>query len=373
MIPIYKPYLNSQTLQYAHEAIDSGWISSQGQYIEMAKEKLQELLGVKYVLPVFNGTVACHLVAKALNKKVSKEKHKILCPDNVYVAAWNAFLFDKDAFQLITVKTNLDTWNIDLLDLDKKIKLYPEASVLIVHNLGNIINVPELKKIYPNTLFIEDACEALLGRYNNVYAGTESLISAFSFFANKTLTAGESGCVLTNDEDLYSYLKCIQSQGQSDKRFVHKELGYNYRITNIQSALLIGQIEIADQIMQMKNDIFARYRKALKNREDVLIQWEASGTINANWMFGIRIKKQQSYETAEAFFKNKGIEIRPMFYPIAAHTHLANNENVIIDDCTVAEQLNKECIILPSFPELTNEEQGYILDRLDEYVKTIDK
>src|SRR5271168_2985323 len=166
MIPIYKPYLPINCLKYAHEALDSTWISSQGKYISMVTDKLQELLGVKYALPVFNGTVACHLLAKCGADK--KKLNTIIVPDNVYVAAYNGFLFDNN-WRLISVECDLNTWNYDLTALDRVINVFPDAAVLIVHNVGNIINVPKLKIKYPNTTFIEDNCEGLFGRYNDVY------------------------------------------------------------------------------------------------------------------------------------------------------------------------------------------------------------
>jgi perosamine synthetase len=369
MIPIYSPYLPKNSLSYAHDAIDSGWISSRGKYIQIATEKLQELLNVKYVQLVNNGTSACHLVAKSLYRKLNlKEKHPILVPDNVYAAAWNAFLFDKD-YELITVKTNLDTWNFDLDDLDNKLSMYPEASILVVHNIGNIINIPELQQKYPNTFFAEDNCEGFLGKYNNEYTGTRSFASAVSFFANKHITSGEGGAFLTNDEDSYLYAKCIQAQGQSNKRFIHNELGYNYRMTNIQAAILCGQLDIIDQITEMKNAIFERYRAALKDREDILMQKIEPNTIHSNWMFGVRIPGNINYELAEEYFKNAGIEIRPMFFPIIEHKYIVENPDVFLSDYSNAAILNRECFILPSFPELTTEEQGYILRVLEDYVK----
>ena len=367
MIPIYSPYLPKKSLKYAEDALNSTWISSTGKYLPMVQEKLQELLNVKYVLPVNNGTSACHLTAKILNNKIKKNKHKVLCPDNVYVAAINSFLFDKGAFQLITVKTDIHTWNINLIDLKLKIEKYPDASVLIVHNIGNIVNVPELQKQYPNTLFIEDNCEGLFGKYNNIYSGTSSLCSSVSFYANKTLTAGEAGAFITNDEEMYMYAKCIHGQGQSDIRFIHNELGYNYRMTNIQAAILYGQLEVADKILEMKNTVFTKYRSALKGRDDILIQQEEVNTKNSNWMFGVRILQNKNYETANIFFNQHGIEIRPMFYPLTTHKHLKENKYIMIDNCQNAELLNRQSIILPSYPELTKEEQNHILKTLNDY------
>jgi len=364
MIPIYKPYLPINCLKYAHEALDSTWISSQGKYISMVTDKLQELLGVKYALPVFNGTVACHLLAKCGADK--KKLNTIIVPDNVYVAAYNGFLFDNN-WRLISVECDLNTWNYDLTALDRVINVFPDAAVLIVHNVGNIINVPKLKIKYPNTTFIEDNCEGLFGRYNDVYSGTASYVSAISFFGNKNITSGEGGAFLTNDEEAYLYAKCIFSQGQGKKRFIHNELGYNYRMTNVQAAILYGQLELVPEIMEKKHNLFREYRIALKDREDILLQHMEKDTEHACWMFGVRIPSHGGYDKAEEYFKKHDIEIRPMFYPIHAHDYL--HGKVSYGNCSNAELLNEECIILPSYPDITREEQRRILNTLDNYVR----
>lgn len=364
MIPIYKPYLKKEHLSFAHEALDSGWVSSHGKYISLVEDSLKELLKVKYVLPLNNGTSATHLIAKILKYKTNLKK--IIVPNNVYVAAWNSFIFDKE-YELITIDADIDTWNISLKELDIAIKKHPDAAVLIVHNIGNVINVPKLKNKYPNTIFVEDNCEGFLGKYDNKYSGTESLASSISFFGNKNITSGEGGAVITNDEDSYLFARCIQGQGQSEKRFIHHNLGYNYRMTNIQAAILFGQLKALPEILDKKKNIFNYYRSKIKDIENVVAQQSKTKTTHSNWMFGVRLINNLSYENAEIFFKKNGIEIRPMFYSISDHNHLNNNPNIKINSEINSRLLNKECFILPSYPDLTFKEIDYIIDRLKEY------
>lgn len=372
MIPVYKPYLPPSSLKYAHEALDSTWISSQGKYLPMVTEKLKELTGSPYVLPLNNGTSACHLVAKSLSRicEPSNSKKRIIVPNNVYAAAWNAFLFDQE-YELIPIDADLDTWNFDLVKLDTAIGKYPEADVLIVHNVGNIINVPELQRKYPHVHFVEDNCEGFMGSYEDRPTGTACFASAASFFGNKNITSGEGGVFMTNFEDTYLHAKCIQGQGQSAKRFIHDKLGYNYRMTNVQAAILYGQLECLNEIWDLKRNIFENYRFAFKDRQDIKIQTIPSNTTNANWMFGLRVPGQLCYEAAELYFKMHGIEIRPMFYSINEHAHLKNNPDIFQIDCTNANLLNKECFILPSFPELTAKEQQYIIEQVNGYVRGV--
>jgi len=373
MIPVYKPYLPPNSLQYAHDALDSTWISSQGRYLSLVTERLQDLLHTPYVLPLNNGTSACHLVAKTLYRArppLLGQKKKIIVPNNVYVAAWNAFLFDNN-YHLIPVDANLDTWNVDISSLETAITNNPDADVLIVHNIGNVINVPKLQEKFPSTYFVEDNCEGFLGGYGGLATGRAGFSSAVSFFGNKNITSGEGGAFITQTDDAYEYAKCVQGQGQSSTRFIHKELGYNYRMTNIQAAILYGQLEHLQEILSLKRDLFENYRNAFKDRNEVRIQLHEENTANANWMFGIRVIGQQSYNDAQNFFNSRGIEIRPMFYSIYNHDHLRNNPDVELVSCITADLLNKECFILPSYPELTAAEQQYIIDTTNEYIRSI--
>lgn len=371
MIPVYKPYLPPASLEYAHDALDSTWISSQGKYLTMAAEKLQNLLHTPYVIPLNNGTSACHLIAKVLYRERPPPlgmKKKIIVPNNVYVAAWNAFLFDGN-YHLIPIDANLETWNMDLNKLDEALTAHPDADVLIVHNIGNVINVPKLQEKYPSTYFVEDNCEGFLGAYGvGLVSGQAGFASAVSFFGNKNITSGEGGAFVTNSETAYEYAKVVQGQGQSPVRFIHNELGYNYRMTNIQAAILLGQLDILQEILALKRNVFDTYRAAFADRNEIRIQISEEGTVSANWMFGVRVLGQESYDQAQSYFSQRGIEIRPMFYPISTHAHLRENQNVEPSDNTVADLLNKECFILPSYPELTFEEQQFIISTVNDYV-----
>jgi len=362
MIPIYKPFLPKNSLSYAHDAIDSTWLSSQGKYINLATDKIKEILNIKNLLLVNNGTSATHLVAKALNKKYPKIK-KIIAANNVYVAAWNSFLFDNN-YKIETIDTNLETWNID----KDKIKDNKNHALLCVHNIGNIINVPNLKNKKPNLVYVEDNCEGLFGKYNDKFSGTESFASSVSFFGNKNITCGEGGAVIINDNETFDYIKCIHGQGQSNTRFIHSELGYNYRNYKYSAAILLGQIELLPEIIERKEKIFSYYKEKLKNINEISFQKNELNTKHSNWMFGIRIKENKSYQEAEKFFNSNGIEIRPMFYPITSHNHLKNNIKIKINTCDNAKILNKECIILPSFPELKKEDQDHIVNIVEKWV-----
>ncbi len=362
MIPIYQPYLTNSNKRYAHDAIDSGWISSQGKYLDLTKNKLKEILNSKYLILTNNGTSATHLISIALKFKYPHVR-KLIVPNNVYVAAWNSFIFDK-YYEIIPIDCSLETWNMDTSKLENIVD--DKTAILIVHNLGNIVNVPKLKTKYPNTLFIEDNCEGFLGKYDNNYSGTLSFASSISFFGNKTLTSGEGGAFLTDDEDVFHHINKVKSQGQSDEKFIHDILGYNYRMTNIQAGLLLGQIEDLDIIQENKRKIFSNYVDNLSGIERISFQKIESGTEHSNWMVGLRIENftSKKLQKMRMYLYQNNIETRPMFYPITRHKHLSHLQC----DIQNAQKLNSECFILPSYPELSESQISYITDKIKNFI-----
>lgn len=372
MIPIYKPYLPKESLKYAHDALDGGWISSaNGKYLELVKNELKYDTGAKFVILTNTGTAATHLVARVLKKKYP-EIHNIIVPSNVYVAAWNAFLFDK-AFTLFPVDADIETWN---MDLDMVESMYePNTAILVTHNLGNITNVPELKKRFPDAVFVEDACEAFGGFYYNSlerirHAGTASLAGSLSFYGNKNVTSGEGGAFLTDDPHLARFAFKTKGQGQrTNVKFVHNLLGYNYRMTNVQAAILYGQLQIVSEIFSRKEAIFSLYDELFNEVDNIVIQKVSPKTINSNWMYGIRIPGSPGFPVAERFMNTRGIDIRPMFYPINSHTYIAENRyvNTTRGPYRNSEKLSQECFCIPCYPELSLEDQIKVAEAVVSY------
>lgn len=363
MINIYEPYLNKKNLSFAHDAIDSTWISSHGKYLNIIKDDLTELNQSKYVLLCNNGTTATHLMAIGLKYKYPDIKN-IIVPNNVYVAAWNCFLMNPE-FNLIPIDSDLETWNIDYLELDKKLKQYSskDTAILIVHNIGNIINVPILKEKYPDYIFLEDNCEGFLGEYNGYKSGSKSLMSSVSFFGNKTLTSGEGGSLFTDDEDIFEYLNSVRTQGSTSRKFIFDKLGYNYRMTNIQAAILKGQINDIDLIKEKKKFVFNLYKKNLS--ELVYFQKNEANTKHSNWMIGIKVNGDVDKLSLELY--KQGVETRPMFSPMSEHKHLSHFSK--IEEEENSKKLKDSCLILPSHPNLLKGDVDYICNLIKKYYK----
>lgn len=374
MIPIYIPYLTNYK-KSALDAINSGWISNHGKYIELATNKLKEITGVKHAILMSNGTVATHCLFISL-KYMHPNVNKIYVPNNVYVAVYNCALMEYNFENLEILKINEDTWNMEedekyLLSLEK------DSAVVIVHNIGGIIDVDRIKSIRPDLVLLEDNCEGIFGKYNGKYTGSSSsvLCSSVSFYGNKTITSGEGGAFITNNDDVYNHIKSVYTQGMSDQRFIHNVHAYNYRMTNIQAGFLFDQLNDVDAILNLKRKIFKNYEDLLSeeiNKKKITLQKIHPNCERANWMFAIKINDNlMSIGEMENYFKENGIETRPFFYPFHSHNHLLkilnfDNEN---ENDNVSKMLNNRIIMFPSYPELKHDEQIYIVSKLKQLLR----
>lgn len=366
MIPIYKPYFTKETLKYAHDAIDSTWVSSHGKYLNLATDQLREISGCKYVILTNNGTAATHLLSLALEFK-HPEVTNIIVPSNVYVAAWNMFLVNPK-YNLIPVDSDLNTWNISL---DKLRELYKtnkkNTAFLGVHNIGNIIPMHIIKKEFPEWILLEDNCEGFLGTYDNKPSGYLSIASSVSFFGNKSITAGEGGMFCTNDQEIFKYINKAKTHFVTKDKFIFDGLGYNYRMTNVQAAILCGQIELLNEIKLKKVVAFDKYKENLESIPNIEFQEIHKDTTHSNWMFGIRINNttKEEINSLKLYLFQNDIDSRPMFPPINLHKHLDS----YIGDYSNSEILYESVIILPSFPEISGSEINYICNTIKEFFK----
>ena len=363
MIQIYQPNINNYT-KNAIDAINSGWISNHGEYIEKTTSLLKKIMNIKNVILMANGTCATHRLFLAIKYK-HPEIQKIYVPNNCYIAAHNSVLMEYKKEQMSIMKMNINTWTIDTSEEYIK-SLDKFAAVLIVHNLGNIVNVPRLKRIRPDLIFVEDNCEGLFGKYEGVYSGMSesSLCSSASFYGNKIITSGEGGAFFTNDEDVYNHIKRVYSQGMSNVRYLHDIHAYNYRMTNVQAAFIYSQLNDLDNILSNKRKIFMNYKTLLepviRNGKIKLFKTE-NDTEPADWIFSVRIVgNSKTIKDTTEIFNNMDIDIRPFFYPITMHEHF---KDIIAED-SISTLLNNEVIMIPSSPTITEDEQQQVINAI---------
>jgi perosamine synthetase len=362
MIPIYKPWVCNY--KRAKEALDSGWISSQGTFIKEAEEAMIKYNNWKNFILLNNGTTATHCIYLAL-KEFHPEIKTIYVPNNVYVAVWNCALmvYPKSALKVMPISDDL------CIPTDEEFlrSLEPNSAIVIVHNVGNIIDVDKIVKVRPDIILIEDMCEGLFGKYiNGNYVGSHPniLCSSVSFFANKNITCGEGGGIATEHNNVACFIRRIINQGNTNKRYIHDIHAYNYRPTNIQAAILLDQLDCIEDILENKKIIFERYINVFKDIESISLPRTFT---NANWMFCLQIKNNTNFEKIETYFKEKNIDIRPFFYDIHKHCHLADVEKIYNN----SNNLEKEVFILPAYPHLSYEEQLHIIDTTKNYINIL--
>jgi perosamine synthetase len=367
MISIYNLNIDKYK-ESAIKAIHSGWISNHGEYIIKTTELIKKILNINYCILMANGTCATHCLFLSLKYKYPSINN-IYIPNNCYIAVYNSALLVYNAEQLNVLKIDIDTWNMSI-DTEYILSLKKNSAIVIVHNMGNIININFIKKIRPDIILIEDNCEGLFGKYNNIYTGTDTstLCSSISFYGNKIITSGEGGAFLTNDIEVYTHINKVYSQGMSDIKYIHNVLAYNYRMNNISAALLYDQLLDINNIIDIKKKIFNNYTNLLypliKDNKIKLFKKEYN-IESALWIFSLRVLNNNiSIENTVLWFKNNNIDIRPFFYPINRHNHL----NMIKYTDDNSNILNNEIIMIPSSPNISLFEQNKVIDVLYEYI-----
>ncbi len=364
MIPIYQPLIEPYKTS-ALKAIADDWISNHGIYVDLAANALKEFLGVKYCILMNNGTSATHCLYKALKFKYPGIQ-RIYIPNNVFIAPWNCGLMEYPETAFEVMKTDPATMNIDTSP-EYISSLAPNSAVVIVHNLGNIVNVPRMKRLRPDLIFIEDNCEGLFGRYEGKYSGSAAgtLCSAVSFYGNKTITTGEGGAFLTNDLDVYKFIKTYYSHGMSDVRYIHSTLGTNYRMTNVQAGFLYDQMNDIDTILAAKCTVYNTYIELLApliKLGKVRLLKSEEDCEHSKWMFTAFLK-DIVYADFERYMLDKNVQIRPLFYDIHAHAHLT-----AIRKSDGSEVETATGCMLPSYPELSTDQQKYIVRCIEDYL-----
>lgn len=357
MIPIYKPYIEKYK-ESAISTIQDEWVSNHGIFVNLVSEKINELFGVKYSILINNGTAATHCLMLALKFKYPTIS-KIYVPNNVFIAPINCAVQEYGQENVEILCSSEDDLNFCqtkeyLQSLDKN------SAILVVHNLGYIVDVDRIKRIRPDIILVEDNCEGIFGKHGTTYSGTTTLCGALSFYGNKTITSGEGGCFMTNDIEIYNHIKVIYSHGMSNKRYIHNKHGYNYRMTNVQAALLYDQLNDIEHILSLKKKVFDTYDTLL---EKELSQYSSQlfkiipkkNTTHSLWMYTLFINNLH-YEDFEKFMTDQNIQIRPLFFDVHDHAHLKK----ITKDNTIQNELFKNGFMLPSYPSITEKQQTYI-------------
>lgn len=356
-IPVNTPLLDGNELKYLTECIRSGWISSEGPFVNEFEEKFSAFVGRDFGIAVINGSAALDVAVRAL--KIGKGDEVIMPTFTIISPAQSVI---NEGATPVLVDSDPDTWNIDVNQIESKITPKTKA-IIVVHIYGLPVDMDPLMALAKkyNLKVIEDAAEAHGQTYKGKMCGSFGDISIFSFYPNKHITTGEGGMILTNNKELADRCKklrnlCFEPNGP---RFVHYELGWNYRMTNMQAALGLAQLEQIDKFISIKREMGATYQNQLSFLKEKGYQLPLTKTnfaTNIYWIFGLIAPSEHEKERMVYHLNENKIGTRPFFWciheqPVFINMGLFRNENY-----PNAEKLARNGFYIPSGLGLSHSE-----------------
>ncbi|MDR2179204.1 MAG: DegT/DnrJ/EryC1/StrS family aminotransferase [Synergistaceae bacterium] len=370
-VPVNEPLFSGNEKKYLNECIDTGWISSEGPFVGRFETGMADLCGRKHGIAVCNGSVALDVALQALelppNSEVIMPSFTIIsCASAIIRAGCTPVLIDSDAL----------TWNMDVSQVESKVTSKTKA-IMAVHLYGLPVEMQPLMEIAAkyDLKVIEDAAEEIGQKCDGIPCGSFGNVSCFSFYPNKHVTTGEGGMILCDDNELYEKCRSLRNLCFiPERRFVHRELGYNFRISNIQAALGVAQLEKIEATLRKKRYIGARYQELLNGVKG--LQLPLPKTVyaeNLYWVFGILLDECISGDAKE-FEKRlqaRGVGTRPFFWPMHEQPVFQKQGLFSGEHYPVAENLARKGFYIPSGLALTDEQIEYVAAQVKAVVEEL--
>lgn len=353
-IPIYRPDLSGNEKAYVVDCIESSWISSIGPYVDKFERALESLTGIEHAISMCNGTTALHLALHCLDIGPGDE---VIVPSFTYIASVNMIALT--GATPVFADCRARDWQIGPDDIAPLITSRTRA-IVPVHLYGAVCDMPAIMEIAGKhgLKVIEDCAECVGASRDNVHPGGFGDIGTFSFFGNKTVTTGEGGAVVTRDPALAMRMRKVKGQGQSfARRYWHEELGFNYRMTNIEAAIGLAQLERLADILAAKRRIAERYRALLADAP-VTFQRLDDGVVSSEWLVSCLLPRYCDRDRLMADMAADGIETRPVFYgahQMPMYAHLAH------EHLRTTEDISARGISLPSYPQLGDDDLARVV------------
>jgi perosamine synthetase len=377
MIPVNEPLLNGNEKKYLSECIDTGWISSEGPFVQKFEEGVAAAAGRRYGIAVCNGTVALEAAVAALELQPGDE---VIMPAFTIISCAAAIV--RRGCVPVLVDSDPLTWNMDVeklktkieneIDIKKNKKL---RAIMVVHIYGLPVDMDPVIEIAGNygLKIIEDAAEMHGQRYKGRPCGSFGDISTFSFYPNKHITTGEGGMLLTDDERLAERCRSLRNLCfKPGKRFVHEELGYNFRMTNLQAALGLAQLERLDEFVDRKRRMGKRYNEMLMRVEGLeLMTPNTEYAENIYWVYGMVLKDDVPFEAEEAMKRLGSLKIgtRPFFWPMHEQPVFRKMGLFEGERYPVAERLARRGFYIPSGMALTEAQMEEVAEAVKEMMQ----
>jgi aminotransferase in exopolysaccharide biosynthesis len=382
MIPLSVPNISGNEWQYVKECLDTEWVSSAGKYVDIFEQKIAQYTGTKYAVACVNGTSALQVSLRLAGVRSGNE---VIVPTLTFIAPVNAVAYN-DARPIF-----MDVDKYYNLDIEKTIKFIQTetvfkdgdtynkktneqiSAIIPVHMWGNPVWLDELVPLCleRNIAVVEDACESLgsiysQGKYKGQHTGTVSKLGCLSFNGNKIITTGGGGMILTDDEEMAKKIRYLTTQAKDDPvRYIHHEIGYNFRLTNIQAALGVAQLEQLPGFLKRKRGIFQQYQTTLNDVDGLTIADVPDYAENNRWMILLQIDKKTYGEDKEELMQRldaNNIQTRPAWAPIHMQKPYRNCQTYRIDR---AEELVLISLCLPSSTNLSDKDLNKVIAHLN--------
>ena len=317
-IPVNTPLLDGNEKKYLNECIDTGWISSEGAFVKKLEKEFSAYTGQKYGSCVANGSVAIDVALRAMKEVYGwQDNDEIIVPNFTIMSTAQSVVYNN--LKPVFVDAEPITWNIDTSKIEEMITPKTRA-IMVVHIYGlptDMDKIFELAQKY-DLKIIEDSAQAHGQTYRDKKCGGMSDISTFSFYANKHIACGEGGMVMTSSDELIEKINYFKNLCFSKDRFVHYDLGWNFRMSNLQAAVAYAQFEKLDKSIEKKKIMGARYQELLKGIPAQLPLPKTDYAENNYWVFGLVLNDDVKFSAKEAMQKlaDKDIGCRPFFYPL---------------------------------------------------------
>jgi perosamine synthetase len=368
MIPVAEPHITNEDIALVNDALASGWISSAGKYLDLFERDWASYCGMPFGIAVSNGSVALDVAVALLNLQPGDE---VIMPTFTIISPAQSVV--RAGGVPVLVDSDPRTWQMDAMQIEARITPRTKA-ILVVHIYGHPADMDPILDIATRhgLTVVEDAAEAHGALYKGKRCGGLADISTFSFYANKLVTTGEGGMVLVRTQELAERAKSLRNLCfQKKQRFLHDELGYNFRLTNLQAALGVGQIERIDEIITRKRTIAALYNELLADITEIELPVEEHWARNVYWVYGIVLKEGTSVSSSQLAdrLRELGVETRPFFLgmheqPVFHQMGLFSNEYYPVAEC-----LSRQGLYIPSGVAITDRQISEVASALRECLK----
>jgi perosamine synthetase len=366
MIPVAEPALSQEDIARANDCFATGWISSAGKYIEEFEQRWAAYCGMPYGVAVSNGSVALDVALRLLSLTPGDE---VIMPSFTIISCAQAITAVGGI--PVLVDSESAAWQMDVSQIESKITSRTKA-IMVVHIYGHPVDMDPILEICKkhNLKLIEDAAEVHGARYKGRLCGSFGDIVTFSFFANKLITTGEGGMILLKDEELARRARSQRNLCfQPKRRFLHDELGNNFRLTNVQAALGVGQVARIEEIVDRKRAIAHRYKEILGDIPGVQQHGEMPWGKNVYWIYGLLLDERYGADCRAVMedLAQRGVETRPFF--LGMHEQPVFKKMGLFCDgerYPVAERLARHGFYIPSGLTITDEQIVYVAKNLTE-------